>query len=111
MIHARPRQYLAATQRVVAHADALEWEELPSFASSLSQRLVHRGSGPAHASQPRGANDSSFIAPIASPWDNTMPAPFDPAPAPQPFREALPGLAAREVFEEGVFQHFFRPSR
>ena len=111
MMHARPRQYLAATQRIVANADALEWEELPSLASSLSQRLVHRGNGQPHSAQPRGANDSSFIAPVASPWDNTMPAPFDPAPVSQPFREALPGLAAREVFEDGVFQHFFRSAR
>jgi len=111
MMHARPRQYLAATQRVVANADALEWEELPSLASSLSQRLVHRGIGQTRSAQSRGANDSSFIAPGASPWDNTMPVPFEPAPVSQPFREALPGLAAREVFEDGVFQHFFRTAR
>ena len=52
MSHAQPRQYFASTQRAVANADAIEWEELPS----LAKRLINRGQ-PAHA---RGANDSRF---------------------------------------------------
>jgi len=92
MSHAQPRQYLAATHRAIANADhAIEWEELPSLAGSL-----------------RGANDSRFMGANGPAWDNTMPAALDPVVAPQPFHEALPGLSAREVFEDGVFQHFFK---
>lgn len=100
MSHALPRQYHAATHRAVANADAIEWEELPS----LQQRVTQRAAIPPH-----GANDSRFMGANGAAWDNTMPAALDPMPAaqPQPFHEALPGLSAREVFEEGVFQHFF----
>jgi hypothetical protein len=102
MRHVQPKQYFAATQRAVANADAIEWEELPSFAGSLSKRLVSH--------PPRGANDSAFMG--AQPgrngaWDTTMSAALDPAPVSQPFREPLEGLATREVTEPDVFRHFF----
>ena len=45
MSHVQPRQYFASTQRAVANADAIEWEDMPS----LTKRLVNRG-----------ANDSRF---------------------------------------------------
>jgi hypothetical protein len=106
MSHVQPKQYFAATQRAVANADAIEWEELPSLAGSLSKRLVNRSPG-----QPRGANDSEFMSAASgkafSPWDNTMPATFEPAPVSQPFREPLEGLSTREVIEPDVFRHFF----
>ena len=102
----QPKQYHAATQRAVANADAIEWEEMPSFAGSLAQRLVHRG-----ARQPRGANDSEFMTGGASSWDNTLPVPFEPTPVATPFREPLEGLATREVVEPDVFRHFFGASR
>ena len=38
-----PKQYFAAAHRAVANSDTIEWEELPSLAASLAQRLVARG--------------------------------------------------------------------
>lgn len=94
MSYARPKQYFAATNRAVANADAIEWEELPS----LARRLVHRG-----------ANDSEFMATssFGTVWDNTMPAALDMTAPSQPFHEPIEGLVTREVNEPGVFQHFF----
>jgi hypothetical protein len=112
MSHAQPKQYLAATHRAVANADAIEWEELPSLAASLAQRLVQRGSWQRPPMQLRGANDSAFMSTSfhGSPWDTTMAAEFDPAPVAQPFQERLDGLVTREVNEPGVFHHFFGPN-
>jgi hypothetical protein len=109
MSHAQPKQYFAATHRAVANADAIEWEELPSLAGSLGQRLVRRGSWHDGLNQHRGANDSAFgmSSSFGSPWDNTMPAALDPAPMSQPFREPLEGLVTREINEPDVFHHFF----
>jgi hypothetical protein len=110
MSHVQPKQYFADTHRAVLNADAIEWEELPSLAGSLSQRMVRRGNWQAGSIQRRGANDSAFMstasAPL-SPWDATMPAMFDPSPISQPFHEALEGLSSREVVEPDVFEHFF----
>jgi len=104
MRHAQPRQYFASTQRAVANADAIEWEELPS----LAKRLINRG----QAAQVRGANDSRFqnSTSFDQPWGATMPAALDPAPVSQPFVESLVGLSTREVNEPGVFHHFFGPN-
>ena len=97
MNHLQPRQYFASTQRAVANADAIEWEDMPS----LTKRLVNRG-----------ANDSRFQNSMSfdSPWGATMPAALDPAPVSQPFVESLVGLSTREVNEPGVFHHFFGPN-
>ena len=108
-----PRQYFASNHRAVAHGatlagaavDAIEWEELPSLAGSLAQRLVARGTfagAPARAAatfEPGSAFDT--------PWNSTMAASLDMLPPSQPFREALKGLATREVHEPDVFRHFF----
>lgn len=112
MSHAQPKPYSAATRRtpVADHAmsrplaDAIEWEELPSLVDSLARRLVRRAPGSSS-----GANDLAFghSRAFASPWDNTLPAAFDPAPASQPFHERIAGLVTREVNEPGVFLHFF----
>jgi hypothetical protein len=104
MRHAQPRQYFAATQRAIANADAIEWEELPS----LAKRLINRGTSVPQ----RGANDSRFqnSASFESPWGATMPAALDPAPVSQPFVERLEGLSMREVVEPDVFHHFFGPN-
>ena len=112
MSHAQPKQYFAATHRAVANADAIEWEELPSLASSLAKRLVQRGSWQRAEAQLRGANDSDFMqsAYSASPWDNTMPAALDPAPVSMPFSEPIDGMSTREVLEPEVFAHFFGPN-
>jgi len=110
MRHAQPKQYLAATHRAVtsavADADAIEWEELPSLAGSLAQRLIRR------APMPTRANDSTFMNSrgFAAAWDATMPAALDLMPPSQPFREPIEGLVTREVHEPGVFQHFFGPA-
>ena len=107
MSHARPKQYFAATQRAVTsavnHADAIEWEELPSLAGSLAKRLVRR------TPMPTRANDSTFMnsTSFASAWDNTLPAALDVTPPSQPFYEPFQGLVTREVNEPGVFRHFF----
>jgi hypothetical protein len=112
MSHPQPKQYFASTQRAVANADAIEWEELPSLAGSLAKRLVQRGSWQRNGSQLRGANDSDFMhsTSVGSPWDNTMPAALDPAPVSMPFTEPLQGLSTREVHEPEVFAHFFGPN-
>lgn len=112
MNHAQPRQYFAATQRAVANADAIEWEELPSLAATLAQRLVTRGRWARSADELRGANDSQFQGHTigGTPWDNTMPAALDAIPQSEPFRESMAGLATREVNEPDVFQHFFGPN-
>jgi hypothetical protein len=112
MSHAQPKQYFAATQRAIANADAIEWEELPSLAGSLAKRLVQRGSWQRAESQLRGANDSDFMhsTTYGSPWDNTLPTAFDPAPVSMPFTEPLTGLVTREVLEPEVFSHFFGPN-
>jgi hypothetical protein len=97
MSHLQPRQYFASTQRAVANADAIEWEDMPS----LTKRLVNRG-----ANDSRFQNSTSFD----QPWGATMPAALDPAPVSQPFVESLVGLSTREVNEPGVFHHFFGPN-
>jgi len=109
MSHAQPKQYFAATHRAVANADAIEWEELPSLAGSLAQRLVARGRWQDGLGLHRGANDSAFMTTtsVGSPWDNTMPAALDPAPVSEPFREPMRGLVTREINEPDVFHHFF----
>jgi hypothetical protein len=76
--------------------DAIEWEDLPSFADSLTNRLVTLGTR-----QPDGA------APV---WVETVVAGLDPMPPSEPFREALEGLQTREVHEPEVFRLFFGPS-
>ena len=67
-------------------AGGIEWEELPSLAGSLAQRLA---------------------AATNTPWDATRPAGLDASVPSQPFREPVNGLAIREVNEPDVFRHFF----
>jgi len=100
MSQPQPRQYFASTQRAVANADAIEWEELPS----LAKRLINRG----QAASARGANDSRFHHSMS--FDATLPASLEQAPVSQPFVERLAGLATREVVEPDVFHHFFGPN-
>ena len=108
MKHTNPKQYLASAHRAVAYGETIEWEELPSFADSLSRRLVPRGSL-ARAS-PDTVPDFETSSVFASTWNTTMAAELDSLPPPsQPFRETLTGLVMREVNEPDVFQHFFGP--
>ncbi len=74
------------TYRSAAPAGAIEWEELPSLAGSLTHRIA---------------------AATARPWDSTRPAELDTSVPSQPFREPVDGLEIREVNEPDVFRHFF----
>jgi hypothetical protein len=78
--------YLAPAYHPAAPVGAIEWEELPSLAGSLAQRIVTS---------------------TTSPWDATRPAALDNPVASQPFREPVDGVAIREVNEPDVFRHFF----
>ena len=78
--------YPTRAYRPAAPAGAIEWEELPSLAGSLAQRIA---------------------AATARPWDSTRPAELEAGVPSQPFREPVDGLAIREVNEPDVFRHFF----
>ncbi len=99
-----PQALRAAHHRVPVRGDGIEWEELPSLADSLAQRLVHHDPRQRIAA---GSTVAEFELRFGSSWDNTLPAVLDPAPQPEPFREALRGLVMREVREPEVFKHFF----
>jgi hypothetical protein len=103
---AQPKQYFASTHRAVMHGDAIEWEELPSLAATLAQRLTTRGAWRRDAAARTGGRDDTPPASV-SPWDATLPVELDAVAPSQPFSEPLSGLATREVHEPGVFQHFF----
>ena len=105
MSHAQPKQYFAAQHRVIAYGGAIEWEELPSLAGSLSRRLVTRSSWPHDAANTVSGFEASTS--FHSPWDATMPADLDALAPSEPFRETLYGLDMREVKEPDVFMHFF----
>lgn len=92
-----------ATRKIPAHhaappSDAIEWEELPSFADSLTQRLVICGS------RPLAQRVEAAMTPA---WIETMAAELDMVAPSEPFRETLEGLESREVFEPEVFRLFF----
>jgi hypothetical protein len=106
MNHAQPKQYFAAQHRAVAYGGAIEWEELPSLADTLSKRLVNRGSW-AHDAANTVSGFEASTSFQQSPWHATMPADLDALPPSEPFRETLTGLSMREVKEPDVFHHFF----
>lgn len=87
----------------------IEWEELPSLAGSLVERLVVSGDRHHSASFTARAGTAAFEPAVRSgqPWDDTRPADLEPARPPQPFHEPFNGLAIREVSEPDVFRHFF----
>lgn len=92
-------QKFISAKRFLARGDAIEWEELPSLADSLAERMVNDPERRRYASQFDGA-------PVSA-WDNTMPADLLSIAPPQPYRETLSGLVTREVLEPDVFRHFF----
>lgn len=102
MRHKHPTRSLSALQRPAWQADAIEWEELPSLADSLSQRLVVLGER--HRALADGEPDSRYD------WAITQAAELDPLTPSEPFRETLQGLVMREVNEPDVFRHFFGAS-
>ncbi len=92
-----------------APAGAIEWEELPSLADSLADRLVILGSrklGEAAANAAR-MRAGAFAPTAGSPWDSTRPAELETIVVSSPFREPLQGVAMREVNEPDIFRHFF----
>jgi hypothetical protein len=106
----------------VGFRDSLEWEELPSFADSLTQRLRPLGMSQDPPERPATPVARATVSPLANrplsrraqeaeefntAWNVTMPAELDELPPPQPFSETLQGLAMREVNEPEVFRHFF----
>ena len=97
MRHAQPTSTRRSLQQQAWQSDAIEWEELPSLADSLHQRLVVLGE------RHRGADaaDSGYD------WERTQVSELDALPPSEPFREALEGLVMREVIEPDVFRHFF----
>lgn len=111
----------------------IEWDDTPSFASSLSQfsrgldsatnptaaragalRRLLRDAGPTTLAEAMGL---SLDAPAASVHDklldsgpndgDTIPSALLPLLPSTPFREPLSGLAVREVMDADVFRHFF----
>lgn len=113
----------------------VEWEDTPSFADSLSQRLSWLGST-RHPVPPRllslrrllldlgpemlvdamrAGYDESQRAPLVdvelpahSTHDgDTVHAPLESVAPSTPFREPLHGLAVREVNDADVFRHLF----
>ena len=100
MHQAHPQRLLASSRRAAIYGSAIEWEELPSLAARLAERLREQAAG--HA-------DSGYVSEFGSAWTSTMPADLDTLAPSQPFRETLSGLAMREVNEPEVFRHFFGP--
>ena len=76
----------------------VEWDDTPSFAESLPNRLSWNGSQ-------HGAIDANRTV-----YADTMPSELMPAPATPastPFTEPVEGLSVREVNDVDVFRHFF----
>jgi hypothetical protein len=94
--HSQPHP-LASKYPAVAHNDAIEWEEMPSFAASMAPMDMR----PAMPALRAKAGDFNTA------WGVTMPAHLDTAPQPAPFRETIRGLATREMNEPELFKHFF----
>jgi hypothetical protein len=93
MNHRNDDRHLAMIKRrMAAYGGAIEWEELPSLAETLQQRLVH--------------GDGRRYGPPSG-WDVTMPAALDPLTESGPFTETMNGLVTRELLEPDVFRHFF----
>lgn len=98
MIRTAPHTARAASvRRAAPFADSIEWEDLPSFADSLPQRLVVLGSRSV-AAQVEAATGG---------WHETEVSELDALPPSEPFRETLAGLSTREVHEPEVFRLFF----
>jgi hypothetical protein len=109
MRHAPSSLHFSRAFAPAAPAGGIEWEELPSLAGSLTDRLVilgkrHLGEAAANAARVR----AGVFAPTAgTPWDSTRPAELEAAIESSPFREPIDGVAMREVLEPDVFRHFF----
>jgi hypothetical protein len=98
----QPQQYRSSAYRniaALASADAIEWEELPSLASTVAQRRQM----PTDSAASRAFTPSTF----GNAWSATERGDLHDTPEPQAFKEPLRGMAVREVHEPEVFSHFF----
>jgi hypothetical protein len=104
-----PTPPLTRSIRPLTSSGAIEWEELPSLADSLVERLAVLGSRhrDAVAAAQTRANAFERAARSAETWERTQPSELEPAQLPEPFFEPFAGLAMREVNEPGLFRHFF----
>ena len=92
------RSTLRLVPNGLAGGEAIEWEDLPSFADSLNHRLVNQGARP-------DGERSDFSTPA---WIETRAGGLEEATMPsEPFRETLQGLHTREVHEPEIFKMFF----
>ena len=94
--------------RSLTRSGAIEWEELPSLADSLTERLVVLGTRHRDAIAAAQARARAFERAAISghAWEATRPAAFEPERPSQPLCEPLDGMAIREVVEPDVFRHF-----
>ena len=108
MRHLSPTLPFAHPARALNPSGAIEWEELPSLADSLNERIAVLGTR--HRDAMAAARDRAAAfekaAAAGHVWDSTRPAEFEAERPSQPFRE-LGGVAVREVLEPDVFRHFF----
>ncbi len=95
------------TSRPLTLSGAIEWEELPSLADTLAERLVVLGTRHRDAIAAARSRAAMFERVASGAWDATRPADLEPDRPPQPFQEPLRGMAVREVIEPDVFRHFF----
>lgn len=104
-MHKTPQHHALRTLQRAAwrDSDVVEWEELPSLADSLRQRLTILGE------RHRAPADGGAI--VATDWAETATADLEPLSPSEPFREVLSGLSMREVTEPDVFHHFFGATR
>jgi hypothetical protein len=106
----RPYPMPQRPMRPPASPGFIEWEELPSLADTLAERLVVLGTRHRDALAAARVRAATFerVAASGRVWDPTRPADLEPAlAATEPFSEPLRGLAMREVREPEVFRHFF----
>jgi hypothetical protein len=113
MRHAATILLLPRSSHPLHHGGAIEWEELPSLADTLAERLAVLGTRHRDAVVAARSRAAVFerAAESVQAWDSTRPADFEPARASQPFHEPLEGLAIREVNEPDLFRHFFGTPR
>lgn len=92
----RSLPYRPTHRGTIPNSGYVEWDDTPSFADSLAQRLMYRS---------RPGRDSTTSATHQL---ETMPAELMPAaPVSTGFSEPVQGLSVREVMDADVFQHFF----
>lgn len=104
----------------------IEWDDTPSFASSLSQfgqrldsmtnpsaarvsalRRLLRDAGPLTLADAMGISLDPARGTGGTHYSDTIPGALMPSMPSTPFIEPFNGLAVREVMDADVFRHFF----